>query len=43
MEALDLALGLGVSWVAVLLLDVVGFQEFLKAVASAFAAGQAGR
>lgn len=41
-EPFDLALGLRVSGLAVLLLDVVGLEEFLEPVAPSFASGQAG-
>ena len=42
LEALDLALGLGVVRLAVLLLDAEAAQLVLEGVAAAFAAGQAG-
>nr|WP_231881008.1 hypothetical protein [Brachybacterium sp. sponge] len=42
MEPFDLALGLGVAGTAVLLPDPVGLEQLLKAVASPFAAGEAG-
>ena len=40
MEAFDFSLGLGVSWAAVFLLDVVFVEQDFKTVAAASCAGE---
>lgn len=39
-ESFDFALGLGMSWAAVFLLDFVGGEDFLECVSASFASGE---